>query len=268
MPFAENRGVKIYYDSYGSGTPIVFLHPWTTNGNIWYYQAFNFAVTNCCIPIDHRGMGRSDKPAGGYSIPEHASDVAAVLDALKIDKAVLVGNSIGGMIALQFNLDYPQRVLGNVIISSGTGLFEGQDPKAFQESAAAYESNYLGTFDAALENSISARSKREKPEILEVMKAHLRIDGFPHHVFKSSFHDPNGLFHWNIGPRLKEIRKPTVVYAGEEDFGIPMEKNKFLADQIPGARLVALKDIGHFYQLERPAEFNAELRKFLAALAG
>ena len=107
MPYAENRGVNIYYDCYGSGKPIVFLHPWTTNGNIWYYQVFTFAVTNRCIPIDHRRMGRSDKPANGYSIPEHASDVAAVLDALKIDKAVLVGNSIGGMIALQFNLDYP-----------------------------------------------------------------------------------------------------------------------------------------------------------------
>ena len=45
MPYAENRGVKIYYDCYGSGTPIVFLHPWTTNGNIWYYQVFTFAVT-------------------------------------------------------------------------------------------------------------------------------------------------------------------------------------------------------------------------------
>jgi len=98
------------------------------------------------------------------------------------------------------------------------------------------------------------------------MKAHLRIDAFPHHVFKSSFFDPNGLFLWNIGARLKEIRKPTVIYAGEEDFGIPMEKNKFLADNIPGAKLVALKDIGHFYQLERPAEFNAELRKFLTGL--
>src|SRR5262249_21598607 len=266
MPHAENRGVKIYYDCYGSGAPIVFLHPWTTNGNIWYYQLFTFAVSNLCVAIDHRGMGRSDKPAAGYSIPEHAADVAAVLDTLKIDRAVLVGNSIGGMIALQFNLDHPDRVIGNVIVSSGTGLFEGLDDQTLKDMVAAYESDYLGTFDTALENSISARSKREKPEILEVMKAHMRIDAFPHHVFKSSFYDPNGLFRWNIGPRLKEIRKPTVVFAGEEDLGIPMEKNKFLADNIPGARLVALKEVGHFYQLERPAEFNAGLRQFLASV--
>ena len=267
MPYVKRGGVNIYYETYGKGFPIVFLHPFSTNGNIWYYQVFNFAVTNRCVAIDHRGMGRSDKPARGYTIPEHAGDVAAVLDDLKIDRAVLVGNSIGGMITLQFNLDYPDRVIGNVIISSGTGLFEGADPKALQDMTAAYESDYLGTFDTALANSLSARSKREKPEILDVMKAHLRIEAFPPHVFKSSFNDPNGLFRWNVGSRLNEIRKPTVVYAGEEDFGIPVEKNKFLADNIPGARLVVLKDIGHFYQLERPAEFNAELRKFLAGLA-
>jgi len=122
MPIAENKGTKIFYDTYGQGTPIVFLHPWTTNGYIWYYQIFPFARTNHCIAVDHRGHGRSDKPKTGYSIQEHASDVRAVFDAAKIDKAVLVGNSIGGMIQLQFTLDYPDRVLGNVVVSSGTAL--------------------------------------------------------------------------------------------------------------------------------------------------
>jgi pimeloyl-ACP methyl ester carboxylesterase len=111
MPYADNRGVKVFYDSYGQGLPIVFLHPWTTNGYIWYFQIFPFARTNQVVAVDHRGHGRSDKPKQGYSIQEHASDVLAVLDALKIDKAVLVGNSIGGMIAMQFTLDHPDRVL-------------------------------------------------------------------------------------------------------------------------------------------------------------
>src|SRR5271163_2736722 len=118
MPYADNKGTKVFYDTYGQGTPIVFLHPWTTNGYIWYYQVFPFARTNQVIVVDHRGHGRSDKPKSGYSIQEHASDVAAVLDAAKVDKAVLVGNSIGGMIAMQFTLDHPDRVIGNLILSS------------------------------------------------------------------------------------------------------------------------------------------------------
>src|SRR5216684_1003242 len=138
MPYAQNGAVKVYYDCYGQGTPIVFLHPWTTNGGIWYYQAFPFAKTNQVVVVDHRGHGRSDKPQSGYSIQEHASDVRAVLDAVGAQKAVLVGNSIGGMIAMQFALDNPDRVKGLLILSSGTGLGENM-PK---EAAAAFKSNF------------------------------------------------------------------------------------------------------------------------------
>src|SRR6266849_6791849 len=98
MPYADNKGIKIFYDTYGTGTPIVFLHPWTTNGYIWYYQIFPFARTNHCIAVDHRSHDHSNKPKTWYSIQKHTNDVGAVFDAAKIDKAVLVGNSIGGMI--------------------------------------------------------------------------------------------------------------------------------------------------------------------------
>jgi len=154
MPYADNNGTKVFYDTYGQGTPIVFLHPWTTNGYIWYYQIFPFARTNKVIAIDHRGHGRSDKPQSGYSIQEHARDVAAVLDAEKVDRAVLVGNSIGGMIAMQFTLDNPRRVLGQLILSSGTGLCEGM-PK---EAAAASRT----TSRAPLARCLKGRFQRKR----------------------------------------------------------------------------------------------------------
>jgi 3-oxoadipate enol-lactonase len=263
MPVAQNGAVKVFYDTYGQGTPLVFLHPWSTNGYIWYYQAFPFARTNQVIVIDHRGHGRSDKPANGYSIREHASDVRAVLDAAGVQKAILVGNSIGGMIAMQFNLDYPDRVIGNLILSSGTALAENMPP----EAAAAFRNDYQGTFGALMETAIAAKSKRERPEILEVMKAHFAVQSnFPKHVFDSSMADPEGLFAWNIKNKLGTIRKPTLVVAGEEDQATPVAANKFLADNIPGAKLIAVKDVGHFYQLEKPLEFNATLSEFISGL--
>ena len=78
--------------------------------------------------------------------------------------------------------------------------------------------------------------------------------------------DPNGVFAWNIKNRLSSIRKPTLILAGEEDQGTPVAANQFLADNIPGAKIRVIKEIGHFYQLERPSEFNAALRGFLAEL--
>jgi pimeloyl-ACP methyl ester carboxylesterase len=263
MPYADNGGVKIFFDTYGQGTPIVFLHPWTTNGYIWYFQIFPFARTNQVIAIDHRGHGRSDKPTSGYSIENHASDVAAVLDTLKIDKAILVGNSIGGMIAMQFTLDHPDRVIGDFILSSGTGLGEGM-PK---EVSAAFKSNYEATFGALLDGTVSAKTRRDRPEVIEVMKSHfLAQSNFPRHVFDSSFADPKGVFNWNIKNRLSSIKVPTVVYAGEEDQATPVAANQFLADNIPGAKLHVIKDVGHFFQLEKPLEFNAALKEFVSTL--
>jgi 3-oxoadipate enol-lactonase len=263
MPYVDSSGTKVFYDSYGQGQPIVFLHPWTTNGYIWYFQVFPFARTNQTVVVDHRGHGRSDKPKSGYSIQEHARDVGAVLDGLRIDKAVLVGNSIGGMIAMQFALDYPDRVIGLAIVSSGTALGEAM-PK---EAADAFKNNYEGTFGALLEGTVSARSKRERPEILEVMKSQFLVQSnFPRHVFESAIADPNGVFSWNIKNRLASIRKPTVVFAGEEDQATPVAANKFLADNIPGAKLNVIKDVGHFYELEKPLEFNAALQEFVSTL--
>ncbi|HLW69463.1 MAG TPA: alpha/beta fold hydrolase [Candidatus Binataceae bacterium] len=263
MPIAQNGAVKVFYDTYGQGTPIVFLHPWSTNGYIWYYQVFSFARTNQVIVIDHRGHGRSDKPAGGYSIQEHASDVRAVMDAAGAQKAIIVGNSIGGMMAMQFALSYPDRVKGLLILSSGTALGENM-PK---ETAAAFQSDYLGTFGALMEGAVSAKSKRERPEILDVMRAHFAVQSnFPKHVFDSSLADPNGVFNWNIKSRLASIKAPTLVVAGEEDQATPVEANKYLADNIPGAKLLTVKDVGHFHQLEKPLEFNATLKEFVTGL--
>jgi 3-oxoadipate enol-lactonase len=264
MPHVDSSGVKIFYDTYGQGRPIVFLHPWTTNGYIWYFQVFPFARHNQTVVIDHRGHGRSDKPKSGYSIPEHARDVAAVLDSLHIEKAVLVGNSIGGMIAMQCALDYPDRVSALAIVSSGTGLGETM-PK---EAADAFKNNFEATFGALLEGTVSARSKRERPEILEVMKGHFLVQSnFPRHVFDSAVADPAGVFNWNIKDRLASIRKPTTIFAGEEDQATPVAANKLLADNIPGAKLDVIKDVGHFYQLEKPLEFNAALQEFLATVS-
>lgn len=264
MPHIQRSGVKVYYESHGQGTPIVFLHPFSTNGNIWYFQNYTFALDYQCIIVDHRGHGRSDKPEQGYAISEQAADVAAILDELKIDKTILVGNSIGGMIALQFNLDFPDRVLGNVIVSSGTNLAAGMPP----EAGEAFQNDLNSAFSSMMEAAVSGKTKRERPEILDLVKAKFMVDdNFPKHVFFASAGDPNGVFQWNISDRLKDISKPTQIFAGKEDQATTVEVNQFLADNIPNAMIKVVPDVGHFYQLEKSAEFNNDLRSFLKQVA-
>ena len=266
MAYVNSDGVEIYYETYGQGIPIVFLHPWFTNGYIWYFQLFPFARTNQCIVLDQRGHGRSAKPKQGYAIKNLAKDVAAVLDELGLDRTVLVGNSIGGMIVMQFNLDYPDRVLGNVIVSSGTGLSQHFPPELI---AALDSGEYKPVFDQMSEEGVvSAKTKRERGEIIDLLKAQFNVESnFPPHVFSSSYRDPEGVFNWDIKDRLKNISKPTLILAGEEDQATPVEVNRVLADGIPGAELRVIKDVGHLYELEKPQEFNEVLRQFVDRVA-
>jgi pimeloyl-ACP methyl ester carboxylesterase len=165
---------------------------------------------------------------------------------------------------MQTNLDNPDRVAANVIVSSGTNLAAGMPP----EAKAAFQKDPTGTFGALVEGAFSAKSKRERPELLDLMKASFLVeDNFPRHTFFASMADPGGVFNWNISDRLKDIRKPTLVLAGEEDQATPVAANKFLADNIPGAQLKVIKDVGHFYQLESPAAFNRELAQFVKQVA-
>ena len=265
MPHIQRDGVKVYFESFGQGkTPIVFLHPWSTNRYIWANQLTAFARNHQCVVMDHRGHGMSDKPEAGYAIGEMAADVVAVLDELGIEKAVLVGNSIGGMIAMQTNLDAPDRVIANLILSSGTNIGADTPP----EVAEAMQKDWRGVFSMLLESAISEESKKAKPEISTFMDGCFRVDeNFTEAVFFASLMDPNGVFSWNITDRLKEITKPTLIIAGRQDGATTPEQNQLLADNIPNAEIKIFDHVAHFCQLEDPKLFNAELTEFLKKVA-
>jgi pimeloyl-ACP methyl ester carboxylesterase len=260
MPQIDNEGVKIHYEAYGEGPAMVFLHPFGANRYIWFNQIFTFARMGRVIVLDHRGHGLSDKPAQDYGIPQLASDARAVLDHADVERAVLVGNSIGSMVALQMNLDAPERAVANMLISSGTGLARGMPPEARQAFAEHFEIAYANV----LEGGTSEKTKRERPEVHAYATDSFRVRGnFSQAVFLANLNHPEGLFNWNIRDRLSEIQNPTLLIAGKEDRVMPLKATQTLADHIPNARLNVLDDVGHFYQLEKPAEFNAELTAFL-----
>jgi pimeloyl-ACP methyl ester carboxylesterase len=264
MPHIQRNGVKVYYESLGQGLPIVFLHPWSTNHYIWAFQIPEFARDHRCLVMDHRGHGLSDKPASGYAIGEMAADVIAMLDDAGVEKAVLVGNSIGGMIAMQTSLDAPERVMGNLILSSATNFGADTPP----EVAEAMQKDWRGVFSGLLSAAVSAKSKAERPEILAFMEGCFRTeDNFTEQVFFASAADPNGVFNWNISDRLKDIRQPTLIIAGREDGATTVAHNQFLADRIPHSEIKIYDDVGHFCQLEQPTAFNADLRAFLRRIA-
>lgn len=132
------------------------------------------------------------------------------------------------------------------------------------EAMQAFQQDLNGAFGGLMEGAVAAKTKQDKPEILDLMKSCFAVDdNFTEQVFFANATDPNGVFQWNISDQLKNITKPTIIFAGEEDQATPVEANQFLADNIPNAQIKILKDVGHFYQLEKPADFNADLAQFL-----
>ncbi len=263
MPYIEReKGVRIHYNHYGHGFPIVFLHGFSANAWLWAYQAPVLAHTYRCIVIEARGHGLSSKPLKGYSIQDMAADDAAALAALGIDRAILVGNSMGGMRAMQMSLDYPHLVAGNIIISSATNLSQYADADEF---IASLQDNYEAAANAVVANCFSDKTRRERPEVCEMIKNNFLDEvGLPRRVVFGCLEDPNGVWRWDITDRLKDITQPTLVLVGEEDKATPVEANRFLADNIPQAEFRIIKDVGHCYEIEQPLEFNKVLEEFVA----
>ena len=132
------------------------------------------------------------------------------------------------------------------------------------EAMQAFQHDLSGAFGGLMEGAVSAKTKQDKPEILDLMKANFSVkDNFTEQVFFANATDPSGVFNWNITDQLKDIRKPTIIFAGAEDQATPVEANQFLADNIPNAQIKIIQDVGHFYQLEKPADFNSDLAQFL-----
>lgn len=103
--------IELYYDLHGEGEPIIFSHGWLEECSMWGSQVESFAKNYAVILYDHRGHGRSDKPRGNYSLQVLSNDLYSLMQKLKLENAALVGFSLGGMAALIFALEHPDKVL-------------------------------------------------------------------------------------------------------------------------------------------------------------
>src|ERR1700733_12802711 len=121
MPFVENQGARIYWDEQGHGTPVLLIMGLSYPSSMWHRTRPALASHYRTVAFDNRGVGRSEVPFGPYPIALMASDAAAVLDAAGIESAHLFGVSMGGMIAQEFALQYPKRVLSLTLGCTAAG---------------------------------------------------------------------------------------------------------------------------------------------------
>jgi pimeloyl-ACP methyl ester carboxylesterase len=260
VPFTENQGAKIYWDAQGSGEPILLIMGLGWTSHMWYRSRPALVSANYrTIAFDNRGVGQSDIPSGPYPLSVMASDAAAVLDAAGVERAHIHGVSMGGMIAQEFALQYPQRVRSLILGCTAAG-----GPNAVQAEPSVIQTllrTDLNPAEAAeAANSFIYASHTPRARVDEDMALRLKWspkrDGFMAQL--------QGIMIWEADSRLSRIASPTIVIHGDADRLVPSANGRRIAGLIPGAQTFWMPGAGHIYATDQPGMSEKVILEFLA----
>jgi 3-oxoadipate enol-lactonase len=258
MPFAERDGTRLYWEEAGSGDPVLLIMGLGMNATGWWRTIPLLAGRYRVLAFDNRGVGRSDRPPGPYSVPQLADDAVAILDAADEQRAHIYGISLGGMIAQEVVLRHPERVRGLVLGATtpggNLGVPAGEDTLAFFRRRGGMPAEEAVW--ASVPYNYSPRTRREHGErIAEDIAQRLRypIEAAPYlaQLEAALGHD--------AGARLPSIAAPTLVVHGEADVMVPPPNGERLAAAIPGAEHRTWPDTAHLYVTDEP-----EVDRFVA----
>ena len=261
MPTIEANGIQLYYELHGPEEADVLV---LSNGILmstasWVYQTAALSKHHRLLLYDCRGMWQSEHPPGPYSMELHADDLAALMDALQIERAHIAGASYGAEISMHFALKYPPRARSLIVAaavsqidatlrgigSAWTAAIEARDPEMFFR--VTYPVNFSEAWIEANRPTLElARERYETIDyeaLLELMGSFVQLD---------------------ITAELEGITAPTLVIVGENDALKPRRYSEIIADSIPNAKLAVVPRSGHALMWEQPELFNALILGFLA----
>ena len=257
--YAEVNGTRLYYEEQGSGRPVVLIHGAVLDRTMWDEQMAVLAQHYRVIRYDARGFGRSARSAMPFKAQE---DLHALLDYLKIDRADLVGLSLGGRIAIDYALTYPTRVRSLVLAAPGIS------GAAFDQTPTQWLSDMMAAIQA--KDSIAAsnawlRSEAMSPAMeLPAVRDRLRAMTYANSGMFAVGTNPELVMLPPAIGRLHELSVPTLVVIGTRDAALMRGLSDSIAAKVPNARRVWIEGAGHLLNIEKPEEFNRALLEFLS----
>jgi len=265
VPNAKVNGINVYYEIMGKGAPLVMIQGFAGNYQAWFFQTRVFRKYYKVIIFDNRGIGKSDKSSEPYTIKTMADDVIGLLDCIGVDKAHVLGLSLGGMVAQEIAISYPERVR-KLVLGSTFAVREIRDVHPDMLKAAGIKE---GTTDADI-GSIDFRKLMNMMVSLSFNRMLYRMILLS--LSKWSFKSVNAegylfqlasLGDYDTLDRLHLIQAPTLVITGSGDRLVPPTMSDSIASRIPNARLVKVKGGSHAFFMEMSGRFNKEVLDFL-----
>jgi len=265
-------GVRLYYEEVGQGTPVVFLHEYAGDWRSWEAQVRHFSRVHRCVTYSQRGYPPSDVPKDGarYSQDIARDDVLALMDSLKIERAHVVGHSMGAYTALHVGIVAPQRCFS--VTAAGCGWGSTPDAKKREEmKALAAETGKMFAeegivaasakyADAPMRQAFKHKDPRGYAEFARMLAEH-SAEGHAYTMLNLQLKRPTL---WEMEDKLKKFSVPLLIIVGDEDEPC-IDGSVFLKRTAPSAGLLMIPRSGHNVPSEEPAQFNAALAQLFAS---
>jgi pimeloyl-ACP methyl ester carboxylesterase len=263
MPKARVGDISMYFVEAGGGDPLVLVMGLGADHLAWGFQFQVFAERYRVIAFDNRGAGQSDAPDRPYTTRMMADDTVGLMAALGIERAHVLGVSLGGMIAQEIALNHPSRVrslqlhctLGRPDNYLRAQIANGRVQRRKLTREEAMRAGYVWLFTTATYD--------ERPEFVEMILQNalanpypMSLTGFERQCDAVDTHDALD--------RVAAIACPTLISVGDQDILVPPRFSRALADRIPGAEFRTIEGVGHGYFWERPDLFNQMCLDFLS----
>jgi len=277
--FADVNGIKICYDIHGDGEPILLIHGYSDRKEHWRAQLDTLSEEFKVIRMDNRTAGKSDRPKGEYSMEVYASDVAELMNFLNIERAHIMGHSMGGMIAQNFAILYPKKVNKLILLNTFPGLKPPGEPvddviKMQRESAIteqnAFNNDPLSAFINSAKTSYSRqfwKLMREEPtkKFHGIWSVEDLVDEKINHgpTIEDLSNQSYAISTHNTYNRLHEISNEVLIISAEKDKSCPTSMGEKMHELIPNSKFIIIKGAAHQSILEKAPEVNKHIIEFL-----
>lgn len=262
MPRYSSNGASIYYAVDGEGSPVVMLPCLPLDHRVWIHQVFELSTGYKTVAMDFRGLGHSDGITGKCTIESLSEDVNNLLDHEGIEKAIIMGISIGSSVAQRFTVDHPERVRALIVSGFGSTAQNERQQKLFGERIIGYaspeaESYYEKHLRGIFSPDFAISSVGES-----IISNYLSLSRVKD--FKSISKLFEAIKEFDLQNEVKEMRVPTAIIEGEKDN--VFDGAKALAEEIPNSKFFIVPGSGHAVCIENPIAYNSYLLPFLRTL--
>jgi 3-oxoadipate enol-lactonase len=265
LPHINVNTLPIYYEIHGQGMPLIMIRGIGSNADHWYKQVPLLAKKYRVVAFDNRGIARSSDHGVEFSIWDMAIDTLGLMDALKVEKAHILGLSMGGMVAQEIAIAQPERVLGLILACTHPGGSKQIRPT----------NQVLNLFSEFIRKRSQDSWLKAAPFIFDPYTLSKRPNLVSEYIEKSRKYSVDSdilLRQWrailthDTYSRLGKIKSPTLVLTGDRDVLIPPDNSKLLVEKIAQSRLVVIPGGGHQILIEQPELCNHAIIDFLDGL--